>query len=378
MKNILLGGISPETFLRDYWQKKPLLVRNASPGFQGLLTIEELIGFACQDNSQSRLITREGNEWCVQSDILTDADFARLDKKSWTLLVHDMNHFLVAARDLLHKFSFIPYARLDDLMVSCSPKGGGIGPHVDSYDVFLLQGSGSKRWQISAQQNHQLIEDIPLKILRDFKPEQEWVLEPGDMLYLPPYYAHNGVAENDCMTYSIGFRAPSYQEICEQFLIYLQDHLSVEGQYSDPDLKLQSSPLEISTSMLLKTEAILRNIQWNGTDIERFLGIYLTEPKAHVSFDRPENPLSREEFLRKSRNEGVCLSLKSQILVIKNIFFINGDVHEVGDSSVHLLKLFASNHGLSLCDHNKEEISDLFYQWYLYGYILLINDMNYL
>ncbi len=376
MKTISLGNISPETFLRDYWQKKPLLVRNALPGFAGLLAVDELVSLACQDSSQSRLITREDGEWNVQSDMLTVADFASLDNKQWTLLVHDVNHYLMAARDLLLQFSFIPYARLDDLMVSFSPKGGGIGPHVDSYDVFLLQGMGSKRWQISAQQNNDLIDDIPLKILRDFSPEQEWVLEPGDMLYLPPNYAHNGVAENDCMTYSVGFRAPSHQEICEQFLMYLQDHISIDGRYSDPDLALQSSPSEISASMLHKISTILSDIQWDNADVEKFLGIYLTEPKPHVFFDPPINPMSQEKFMRQVVKTGVRLDLKSQLLARKNIFYINGDEFIVDDDSRCLLETFASKKKLSIEEEVSEEISGLFYQWYRYGYILLINEVN--
>lgn len=377
MKTISLGGISPERFLRDYWQKKPLLVRNALQKFEGLLSVDELIDLACQDSAQSRLITRENDAWDVQSDMIASTDFKGLDNKQWTLLVHDVNHFLESARDLLLQFGFIPYARLDDLMVSFSPKGGGIGPHVDSYDVFLLQGQGgSKRWQISGQQDHELIEGIPLKILRDFRPEQEWVLEPGDMLYLPPNYAHNGVAEDGCMTYSIGFRAPSHQEICEQFLIYLQDHMKIDGRYSDPDLELQSCPSEIGASMLVKTSAILNKIQWKQADVERFLGIYLTEPKPHVFFDPPFNPLSKDRFIQQIKKGGVQLDLKSQMLVIKNLFFINGDVHVISDYSCSLLETFASDRRLSLCNDIGEEISNLFYQWYLCGYILLINEVN--
>lgn len=376
MKTISLGNISPETFLQDYWQKKPLLVRNALSEFKGLLTVDELVELACGDDAQSRLITRESGAWDVQSDMLAPADFECLEDKQWTLLVHDVNHSLATARDLLLLFGFIPYARLDDLMVSFSPKGGGIGPHIDSYDVFLLQGQGAKRWQISAQQSHELIEDSPLKILRDFSVEQEWVLEPGDMLYLPPNYAHNGVAENDCMTYSIGFRAPSHQEVCEQFLIYMQDHMSIDGQYSDPDLALQSHSSEISSSMLLKTSAILNQIQWKSADVEKFLGIYLTEPKPHVFFDPPLAPLPRANFLRQVKRVGVQLDLKSQMLAVKNLFFINGDVHVVSRTSCQLLKAFADNHRMIFCENIDEEISDLFYQWYRYGYILLINEAN--
>ncbi len=376
LKTISLGGLSPESFLRDYWQKKPLLVRNALPEFEGLLSVDELVDLACLDSVQSRLITRENDTWDVQSDQLALTDFSDLNNKQWTLLVHDVNHYLESARDLLLQFGFVPYARLDDLMVSFSPKGGGIGPHVDSYDVFLLQGQGSKRWQISAQQNHDLIEGIPLKILRDFRAEQEWVLEPGDMLYLPPNYAHNGVAEDSCMTYSIGFRAPSHQEVCEQFLIYLQDHMKIDGRYSDPDLKLQSCPSEIGASMLDKTEIILNTIQWKQDDVEIFLGNYLTEPKPHVFFEPPLNPLSKARFIQQIEKVGVQLDLKSQMLVIKNHFFINGDVHIVSDSSCHILKIFSNDQQLSSCNDIGEEISDLFYQWYLCGYILLINEVN--
>ena len=376
MKTISLGNISPETFLQDYWQKKPLLVRNALPGFKGLLAVDELVELACGDGAASRLITREGDAWDVQSDTLAPADFKCLEDKQWTLLVHDVNHSLAAAHDLLMQFGFISYARLDDLMVSFSPKGGGIGPHIDSYDVFLLQGQGAKCWQISGQQSHKLIEDSPLKILRDFSPEQEWVLEPGDMLYLPPNYAHNGVAENDCMTYSIGFRAPSHQEMCEQFLNYMQDHMNIDGQYSDLDLVLQSHPSEISSSMLLKTSAILKQIQWKSTDVENFLGIYLTEPKPHIFFDPPVAPLSIDIFLRQVKRLGVQLDLRSQMLVIENTFFINGDVHVVSRTACQLLKAFADNHRLVFCENIDEEISELFYQWYLQGYIILINEVN--
>ncbi len=376
MKKISLGDISPENFLRDYWQKQPLLVRNALPAFSGLLTVDELVSLACQDSSHSRLITHEDGEWDVLNDVISVADFESLDNKQWTLLVHDVNHYLMAARDLLHQFSFIPYARLDDLMVSFSPKGGGIGPHVDSYDVFLLQGMGSKRWQISEQQNNDLIDDIPLKILRDFSPEQEWVLEPGDMLYLPPNYAHNGVAENDCMTYSVGFRAPCHQELCEQFLIHLQDHISIDGRYSDSDLALQSSPSEISTSMLHKTSTILSDIQWNNADVEKFLGVYLTEPKSHVFFDPPSDPLPQEKFMCQIVKTGVRLDLKSQLLARKNNFYINGDVFVVGDDSRCLLETFANKKKLLIEKEVSREISGLLYQWYLFGYILLINGEN--
>lgn len=376
MNIISLGELSPELFLRDYWQKKPLLVRNAHPHFQDLLTYKELINLACQENSQSRLITKKKEKWIVKDSDLSSNDFSGLENKCWTLLVHEVNHSLPSARDLLNKFSFMPYARLDDLMVSYAPKGGGIGPHIDSYDVFLLQGKGSKRWQITSQSDHCLIENIPIKILRNFNPEQEWVLASGDMLYLPPNYAHNGIAEDNCMTYSIGFRAPSHQELIDQFLIYLQDHINADGWYSDPDIKLQLHPAEISSPMLQQTRIILEKIKWSETDIENFLGIYLTEPKPHIFFNQPPSPLAQTKFLQQVQRNGVQLDLKSRMLFIRNNFFINGDTHIVSVESRHALKRFADNQKLSPGETINKETSGLLYQWYLYGYILLINGVN--
>jgi 50S ribosomal protein L16 3-hydroxylase len=285
---ISLGGLTPKVFLRDYWQKQPLLIRDALPGFKGLLTRDALISLAYSEEAQSRLVVQRNGRWQLKHGPLDDRDFARLPEKQWTLLVQDVNHFLPSARELLSKFRFIPHARLDDLMVSYAPKGGGIGPHFDSYDVFLLQGLGARRWQISAQLDDAFIEDAPLRILKNFYPEQEWVLEAGDMLYLPPKYAHNGIAEDDCMTYSIGFRAPSHEELMTQFLVFLQDRVSAPGRYADPGLQLQSHPSVLSPAMLSQVRTILNKIKWNQNDVEDFLGIYLSEPKPHVFFEQPE------------------------------------------------------------------------------------------
>ncbi|MEK7792034.1 MAG: cupin domain-containing protein, partial [Pseudomonadota bacterium] len=268
MRNIPLGKLTPQEFLRDFWQKKPLLIRNAIPDFQGLLTRDALMELACCEETQSRLIIQRNKKWLLKYGPLSERDFTKLPKKQWTLLVQEINHFLPSARDLLMQFSFIPRARLDDLMVSYAPKGGGVGPHFDSYDVFLLQGLGSRRWQISAQRDSRLIADAPLKILQNFYPEQEWVLQAGDMLYLPPNYAHNGVAEDECMTYSIGFRAPSHYELVTQFLVYLQDNIEVKGWYADPDLQLQDHSAEIGQAMLRQVSTILEKSKSEQKDIQ--------------------------------------------------------------------------------------------------------------
>jgi len=373
IKMISLGGITPKDFLRDYWQQRPLIVRNALPGFSGLLTRDELTELACHEDAQSRLVIQRNAKWHLKHGPLSSYDLAKLPKKQWTLLVQDVNHFLPSARDLLLKFRFIPHARLDDLMVSYAPKGGGIGPHFDSYDVFLLQGMGSRRWQISAQQDDRFIAEAPLRILKNFLPEQEWVLKPGDMLYLPPKIAHNGIAEDDCMTYSIGFRAPSHDELMTQFLVYLQDKVETEGWYSDPGLQLQSHPSKISAAMQSQVKSILKKIHWNRDDIENFLGIYFSEPKSHVFFEQPMKPLKPHLFLQQIKKKGVQLGLKSRMLSSHNKFFINGEVYRVGSNAFKTLRELADNQEFHPSPHIDEETGRILYQWYVSGYIVSKN-----
>jgi len=233
MTTPLLGGLSPTRFLREIWHKRPLLIRNAIPGFAGLLSPAEMRQLACRDDVESRLIRGSGSDWQLDHGPFRKSDFRRLPETEWTLLVQSLNQFLPEADALLARFNFIPHARLDDLMASYAVPGGSVGPHFDSYDVFLLQGQGHRRWQISTQTDLALIDDAPLKILRRFKAEDEWVLGPGDMLYLPPHVAHYGVAVDACMTYSIGFRAPAAEELAHGFLMHLQDTLALEGRYAD-------------------------------------------------------------------------------------------------------------------------------------------------
>ena len=248
--NTLLGGLNVNKFLRDYWQKKPLLIKQAIPDFKGLLDPKQLMQLACSPDAQARLVENKRGKWQLHHGPFEAEDLSGLGKSKWTMLLQGVNHTLPEGAELLKLFNFIPHSRLDDLMVTYAPKGGGVGPHFDSYDVFLLQGSGHRRWQISSQKDRSLVPGAPLRILQNFTLEHEWILEPGDMLYLPPHWAHNGIAEDDCMTYSIGFRTPSYQELGEQFLVYLQDNLCLEGMYADPDLKTQKHPSEISSDML--------------------------------------------------------------------------------------------------------------------------------
>ncbi len=364
-----LGGLTADEFLRDYWQKEPLLIRQAFPGFNGLLDRQQLISLACWNDVQARLVSQQRGKWRLQHGPFKKKDFKPSPGKLWTVLVQGVNHCLPGGADLLKHFSFVPHARLDDLMVSYAPKGGGVGPHFDSYDVFLLQGTGQRRWQISTQPDRTLIDGAPLRILKNFEVEQEWIVQAGDMLYLPPQCAHNGIAEDDCMTYSIGFRTPAYQELAEQFLIYLQDRLCLEGMYADPDLKVQSHPSEIGAGMLRQVERqAIRQVQWNKGDIADFLGCYLSEPKPHVYFDPPAKPASRRRFDRTLQARGIELDLKSQMLCHGDTVFINGNAYPVDARDYRILR--------SLADHRRlapsvlpEPVISLLYRWYVDGYI---------
>jgi 50S ribosomal protein L16 3-hydroxylase len=368
-KLTLLGGLSVNVFLRDYWQKKPLLIRQAIPGFNGLVDQQQLIALAFTEEVQARLVTQRQRKFVLKQAPFEPEDLDKLGKTKWTVLVQGVNHYLPEAAALLKHFSFIPHARLDDLMVSYAPKGGGVGPHFDSYDVFLLQGSGHRRWQISAQADRSLIPGAPLRILRDFRVEQEWVLEPGDMLYLPPHYAHNGVAEDDCMTYSIGFRTPAYQELAEQFLVYLQDRIEVDGMYADPDLKTQKHPSEISAAMLKQTEQAIKRVRWDRDDIANFLGCYLSEPKPHIFFNAPERLLSQAKFRQAIQKSGVQLDLKSHMLCHAGLVFMNGEGIRVNARDYAWLRNLADRRESPEIKDCPDESTELLYQWYLDGYI---------
>jgi len=368
----LLGGMTASQFLRGHWQKKPLLIRQAFPKFDGLLDPRQLISLACAEDTQARLVTRRRGKFELHQAPFEPADFDHLGKDGkveWTVLVQGVNHHLPEAAALLKHFSFIPHARLDDLMVSYAPKGGGVGPHFDSYDVFLLQGSGHRRWQISSQADRSLVAGAPLRILRDFRVEQEWVLGPGDMLYLPPHYAHNGIAEDDCMTYSIGFRTPSYQELAEQFLVYLQDRITVDGMYADPGLKVQKHPSEISSAMLQQVEQAIKQVRWDSEDVANFLGCYLSEPKPHIFFDAPEKPSSPARFRQAIQMHGVRLDLKSQMLCHGGSIFMNGEAHRVDARDYALLRALADERVSSALTDIDTGLNELLYQWYLDGYI---------
>lgn len=362
------GGLSATKFLREYWQKKPLLIRHAFPKFQGLLNKDDLISLSTTEEAQSRLVRYHQNKWTLLHGPFKKHNLTQL-KGNWALLVQDVHHFLPEAQALIKHFNFIPHARFDDLMVSFAPHGGGVGPHVDQYDVFLLQGYGKRLWQISSEKNHRLLEDSPLKILKNFQAEQEWLLEPGDMLYLPPNYAHNGIAVGDCMTYSIGFRAPSYQTLMHEFLGYLQEKLVVEGRYADPKLKLAKHPACIPNEMVKETNKALKQINFGKMEIEDFLGKFLTEPKSHVFFDPSESPMSKNNFLKHAKQHGINLDLKTLMLFTNTELFINGEDYSLHSLAESFLKNLADERSALVPDTIDKHTLELLYNWYLNGYL---------
>ncbi len=322
----LLNHLSPSEFLAEYWQKKPLLIRQAIPNFKSFLTPNELAGLACEADVQSRIVQNQQQSWQVQHGPFDDESFSALPASDWTLLVQSVNHHLPEAAALSSQFNFIPYARLDDLMVSYAPTGGSVGAHMDAYDVFLLQGSGKRRWRIHTKPDTQLIDDVPIKLLKHFEAEQEWVLEAGDMLYLPPNVAHHGISESDdCMTYSIGFKVPSAQSLVHGFLEHLQDTMQMEGLYQDADLSPQQHPAEISTAMIEKSAAILQQVTWDKSTVCDFLGRYITEPKPDVIFE-PVADISQASLLAQLATQSLRLDLKTQLLFHQADFYINGEV----------------------------------------------------
>jgi 50S ribosomal protein L16 3-hydroxylase len=324
---------------------------------------------ACSDACESRLVLRHGRRWQVEHGPFCRTRLRRLPPRGWTLLVQGVDRFLPAARDLLSQFDFIPHARLDDLMVSYAPPGGGVGPHFDSYDVFLLQGLGRRRWRVSAQRDLALVEGAPLKLLARFRATGDWVLGPGDMLYLPPRYAHDGVALDECMTYSIGFRAPAWQELASAFLAYLQDRLEMRGLYADPGLKPAGHPARVSGDLLRQAQVQLARIRWSRAEVLRFLGGWLTEPKPHVFFRAPKAPVSRAVFLERARREGLALAPKTRMLYAGGSVFINGECERPEATALRALQALADAGSIRLSGREPAQVVELLRRWQRAGWL---------
>ena len=367
----LLGGLTAKQFLSQFWQRKPLLVRNAITDFKGPVQAPELFALASRSDVESRIVRRERGKWKVSEGPFSRADLGRMPRSGWTILVQGLNLEVPAADDLLHRFRFLPHARIDDVMVSYASPGGGVGPHFDSYDVFLLQGEGRRRWRIAKRYDPAIEAGIPIRVLRRFRAEKEWVLGPGDMLYLPPGWAHDGVALAPCFTYSIGFRAPSRGEIAREFLGFLQERVDFDGVYADPGAKPARHAAEIPANMVEHAVAAARKIRWNTRDVSRLLGSYLSEPKPHVVFPRPREALAPARWASRLRAQGLRLDARSRMLFRGADFFLNGERFAASSRERGQLARLADERSLPAGSRVPRSLARRLHAWYDAGWVRL-------
>ncbi|MFN3621169.1 JmjC domain-containing protein [Sphingorhabdus sp.] len=295
-----------DLFLREYWQKKPLLIRSPWGHWQNPLEPDELAGLACEEEVESRLICQSSSGWDMEQGPQGEERLAGLGESHWTLLVQAVDQHVPAVADLIAPFRFIPNWRIDDVMVSLAADEGGVGPHFDQYDVFLIQGLGRRRWQIGPHCDAEttLLPHDDLKLLAEFEPLEEWVLEPGDILYVPPGIAHNGVAVGpDCMTYSVGFRAPSRSDLLGHFVDDVLESIPDDDLYRDPDLKRQDNPGEISPEALARLQQMMLESLSDPVSFARWFGAFNSTPKYADMDWRPEEPLEADD-VRLAMSEG--------------------------------------------------------------------------
>lgn len=340
----LLGGLSPQQFMKRHWQKKPLLVRGAIPGFHAPISRGELFALAGRDDVESRLVARAGKSWSLRRGPFHRRAIPPLSRPAWTLLVQGVDLHHPAAHALLQQFRFVPDARLDDLMISYATDTGGVGPHFDSYDVFLLQAQGRRRWRIGRERDLTLVEGLPVKILRNFQPEQEWVLEPGDMLYLPPGWAHDGMAEGECQTYSIGFRVPARGELAQELLLRVADGAREElggALYRDAAQTAVDEPGAIPEALQSFAAQAVDAALKDPDALARALGEYLTEPKSNVWFQ----PVPAPRRLRAVR-----LDARTRMMHDRRHIFVNGESWRAAGRDATLMRKLADARQLSARD----------------------------
>jgi 50S ribosomal protein L16 3-hydroxylase len=339
----LLGGLSPAQFMRRHWHKQPLLVRQALPQATPPLDRAALFALAARDDVESRLVTRQGRRWTLRPGPLPRRALPPLAQPGWTLLLQGLDLHLDAAHELLARFRFVPDARLDDLMLSYASDGGGVGPHIDSYDVFLLQLSGRRRWRIARDDAPKWRDDVPLKMLARFEPAQDWTLDRGDMLYLPPGWAHEGVAVGgDCVTASIGFRAPTAAELARALLERLSEDTPGEAvRYRDPRQRATAQPAAVPGALLDFARRSAQRALAEPGALERVLGEWLTEPKPQVSFE----PRARLE-----RPARWVLDRRTRMGYDTRQVFINGESFASGGHDARLVRRLADARTLDAAD----------------------------
>ena len=338
----LLGGLSPQVFMRRHWQKKPLLVRQAVPGGIELIGRRQLFELAGCDAVEARLVVRDGARWTLRQGPLKRASLPPLKQREWTLLVQGLDLHVPAARALLDRFRFVPDARLDDLMLSYASDGGGVGPHVDSYDVFLLQAQGRRRWRIGRVRAPELVAGVPLKILANFEPAHDWLLEPGDMHYLPPGWGHDGVAEGECTTCSIGFRAAGRDELGREVLQRLLDAADAAPAgplYRDPAQPASDAPGCIPKALNAFAAAAVARLLADPAALACALGEVLSEPKRGVWFDTAP-------AADAAQSRGIVLDQRTRMMYDERHVFINGESFRAAGRDAQLMRRLADRRSL--------------------------------
>jgi 50S ribosomal protein L16 3-hydroxylase len=377
------GGMDAAEFLRTYWQKKPCFIRNADNNFQSFISRDELFALACQDKVESRLVLEIDGDipWQVAHGPFQKEDFSNLPESHWALLVQNTDLHLPAASSFLESFNFIPNWRIDDLMISYAPENGSVGPHLDSYDVFLFQAMGKRRWSINNldYDENDFIEGLDLRVIENFIPEQEWFLEPGDMLYLPPNIAHHGVALEECMTYSIGFRAPSNHEIISRYvddLLYSEK----EQRYTDPNLTVSAHSGEISEKHLQDIVTFTKSIIPDEKKLEDWFGKFVTQLPENCQDEEITQYLDADSFFSLVQNKKYLLrcSASRTVFIRKNdfiILFVNGESYTLPSSYEQFAFDFTEKHKFEnpLINKNRldPELTILLCRFYNMG---IIND----
>ena len=372
-----LGRRTVARFMREVWQRRPLLIRQALPAFAPPVTREQLFRLAARDDVESRLVTASGGNWKLAHGPFERAALPAPARRNWTLLVQGLDLHLPAAHELLQRFRFVADARLDDLMASYATAGGGVGPHVDSYDVFLIQAHGRRRWRISRQRDLALVDGLPLAILADFRPSAEWVLEPGDVLYLPPGVAHDGVALDECITLSVGFRAPAWQELVEPWFLQQAERTRLNGRYGDPGATPTQRPGRLPAALIEQSWRRLSRLRPRRSDAVEMLLAQLTEPKAQVIFDRPRRPPNFAAFARAAAQGHLQLHAdpRSRCLYAGRRFAINGEVCPASAFDARLRRL-ADDRRLDAESLRRAPTAllQLLHEWHLAGWLRAAKD----
>ena len=347
----MIQNLNIDDFLKNYWQQKPLLIRSAFPNYQSPISPEELAGLACEDFVESRIILEQKTnpKWILENGPFSEESFPKLPESHWTLLIQGLNKIFPEFNDLLHKFDFIPSWRVDDLMASFAAPEGSVGPHIDQYDVFLLQASGRRKWMISEERisEDNFESNTALKIIKDFSAESEWVLEAGDMLYLPPNVAHYGIGMENCMTFSIGFRAPSHAELLSS---YIDEHITSlpdELRYQDPLLAKSNNSGEISSEAINNIQKLLLSHFNDKSKIESWFGKFITEYLDDEN-EPVESNLTINEFLEELKNNNVLrrpATIRANYIKSKDnsiTLYINGATQEIQEEENELAMLFCN------------------------------------